>query len=272
MAKEVTMEEAYDLYNSFLKKKAVNIRQKLNTTVSRFTLSLGTKKGAIGLDVCNTDRGYTQITKKLGVQIPHRVKANLILTKSRLLKFTEAGMRGFIAIPRKDAFYIASTFIPLTGDSIQSYGTLNIQVSRVRISEHVVARYLYREQTRNVERALVDLGAAFVKLNYEINETLEFQSDKKLIYNSLEREVPIDNGGVVIIKLQNPSEYEYHKMRGGIVTYLSKDMVMEHNQRAAESEMISVTDQNYNGMLNVLDLDFDKLQELVSLRSNVVGF
>lgn len=76
----------------------------------------------------------------------------------------------------------------------------------------------------------------------------------------------------MIIKLDTPNEGSYHKMRGGVITYLSEEMVMEHNLRAIESELISVEERSHSTDYNPLEVDFDLLQDAIKLQSSVVGY
>ena len=131
-------------------------------------------------------------------------------------------------------FILVRSLVPLTPAYSQKMFELHTVVTGFKISTHAVARFLERNNTTDIDKALSVIGAAIEKCDRHLGALELFEN--KIAIGEHNKTIQCSDGGAVFIIIKDPSEGNYRKVEWIVSSYISKDMVKHWNEKAMIEE------------------------------------
>ena len=141
-----------------------------------------------------------------------------------------------ILLNDKNEYVAAISIIPITNKLAESklLLQLSIEITQLVITHHAVMRWLTRNNSKDVEEAIIQLGTAMMKIDIELAQV--YYTQDKFSFGLQERQVKCKDGGIAFVKVLNPEEGSYQLAEMLVTTYISKEMVQNWNRKSFNAE------------------------------------
>lgn len=148
-------------------------------------------------------------------------------------------VRSMVVVNHK--FVMLSCFMPFSDGYRQPVFTFDVQVTKIRVSQHALIAWLERNESANCHEGLTVIGAALVDEDQRLGELAIY--NKKVASGSHERQIKCSDGGVAIVIIANPDEELYTRMVWTVVTYVDETRVRYWNEEKAASAYENTVDR-----------------------------
>lgn len=221
----ITDKEALSLIQEYKTKQENLFKRYHQQTVDRYCVVEIQKKNAILVDVNSSFERLKSRLDRFSI---------LLNTSYEAPDDIRAAMRAVSVVVVDNEVKLLMSLVPLTPYYKQQKLKLNTVVSSMTISTHAILRWLTRNNSRDVENAIINLGHALVDVDREIGLKMVLQNLVPVGFN--ERQVKTRDGGIAFVIVPNPEVGQYKHAEMAVLTYISSDMMMDWNKQAIAQE------------------------------------